>query len=80
MARMGCTSSSLKTRSKLGVRGIILAPSRELALQVSLHVIGLYTSDNNDNNSHAYAVKLNSFTHVRALLLLHDRDIDLAVM
>jgi hypothetical protein len=30
---------------------------------------------NNNNNKHAYAGQLNSFTHLRALLVLHDRSI-----
>jgi hypothetical protein len=29
----------------------------------------------NNNNKHAYAGQLNSFTHLRALLVLHDRGI-----
>jgi hypothetical protein len=28
-----------------------------------------------NNNEHAYAGQLNSFTHLRALLVLHDRSI-----
>jgi hypothetical protein len=28
--------------------------------------------NNNNNNKHAYAGQLNSFTHQRALLVLHD--------
>ena len=30
---------------------------------------------NNNNNKHAYAGQLNSFAHLEALLVLHDRGI-----
>jgi hypothetical protein len=30
---------------------------------------------NNNDNKHAYADQLNSFTHIRALLVLHDHSI-----
>jgi hypothetical protein len=33
----------------------------------------LYTFSNNDNNKHADAGQLNSLTHTKALLALHDR-------
>jgi hypothetical protein len=32
-------------------------------------------NNNNNNNKHAYAGQLNSFTHTRALLVLHARGI-----
>jgi hypothetical protein len=33
--------------------------------------------NNNNDNKHAYAGQLNSFTHIRALFVLHDRGINL---
>jgi hypothetical protein len=47
----------------------------------SLHIWEPYwysmtdNNNNNNNNHHAYAGQLNSFTHLRSLLVLHDRGI-----